>query len=101
MFIRFRPKHIHLDRLHYETSINLGLLQSNMTYMYSKRGPSYHWVPELFRHLGLPVFEGLQEELEAENRKRKVKLDLAKTEIAKRHRVELKRERVLDSQCRK
>ena len=41
----FRPKHINLERLHYETST---LLQSIMTYVYSKRGPSYHWVPDLF-----------------------------------------------------
>lgn len=61
VLIQFRPKHIHLERLHYETATNLGLLQSNMTYIYNKHGPSYHWVPELFRRLGLPVFEGLQE----------------------------------------
>ena len=101
VFIRFRPKHIHLERLHYETATNLGLLQSNMTYMYSKHGPSYHWVPELFRRLGLPIFEGLQEQLEALNRRRKAELDLAKTEVAKRRRIQLKKERVLDSQRRK
>ena len=66
--------------------------------MYSKHGPSYHWVPELFRRLGLPVFEGLQEQLEALNRRRKAGLDLAKTEVAKRHRIQLKRERAFDSQ---
>ena len=98
VFIRFRPKHINLERLHYATSNNLGLLQSNMTYMYNKHGPSYHCVAELFRRLGLPVFEGL---LEALNRKRKAELDLAKTEAAKRRRIQLKRERVLDSQRRK
>lgn len=101
VFIRFRSKHINLERLHYATSTNLGLLQSNMTYMYSKHGPSYHWVPELFRRLGLPVFEGLQDQLEALNRKRKAELDKAKTEAAKRHRIQLKRDRVLDSQRRK
>ena len=26
VFIRFRPKHLHLERLHYEVSTNLGLL---------------------------------------------------------------------------
>ena len=103
VFIRFQSKHINLERLHYETSTNLGLLQSNMTYMHSKHGPSYHWVPEfeLFRRLGLTVFEGLQEQLEALNRKIKAGLDLAKTEAAKRRRIQLKRERVLDSQRRK
>ena len=80
VFIRFRPKHIHLERLHYVTATNLGLLQSNMTYMYSKHAPSYHWIPELFLHLGLSVFERLQDILEALNRKRKTDLDKTKTE---------------------
>ena len=88
------------DQSTYTWSGNLGLLQSNMTYMYSKHGPSYHWVPELFRRLGLPVFEGLEEQLEMLNRRRKAKLDLKRTEVAKRRRVQLKRERVFDSQRR-
>ena len=85
VLIRFRPKHINLERLHYETSTNLGLLQSNMTFMYSVHGPSYHWVPDLFKRLGLPVYEGLQEELEAANRRWKAKLDLLKTGVKKAH----------------
>ena len=78
VLIRFRPKHIYLERLHYEASTNLGLLQSNMTYMYEKRGPTYHWVPELYRQLKLPLYEGLQEHLEMQNRKRKEHLDFSK-----------------------
>ena len=66
VFIRFRPKHINLERLHYVVSSELALLQSNMTYMYKKRGPQYHWVIELFRRLKLPVFDGLHAELEAQ-----------------------------------
>ena len=54
--VRFRPKHIHLERLHYVVSAELTLLQSNMTYMNNKRGPQYHWKTELFRLLKLPVF---------------------------------------------
>ena len=54
-FIRFRPKHIFLERLHYVLSTELALLQSNMTYMYEKRGPLYHWMVELFEHLKLHV----------------------------------------------
>ena len=49
----------------------LALLQSNMTYMYSKRGPQYHWVIELFKLLKLPVFDGVQAALEAFNKLRK------------------------------
>ena len=47
IFIRFRSKNISLERLHYEVSTNLGLLQSNMIYMYEKRGPNYHWISDL------------------------------------------------------
>ena len=90
VLISFGPKHINLERLHYETSTNLGLLQSNMTFMFSVHGPSYHWVPELFKRLGLPVYEGLQEELEAANHRRKTKLDLLKTEESKRRTIQLK-----------
>ena len=84
VLIRFRPKHISLERLHYEVSTNLGLLQSNMTYMYEKWGPTYHWVPELYRQLKLPLYEGLQEHLEIQNRKRKEHLDFQKTEKQKK-----------------
>ena len=34
--IRFRSKDLHLHRLHYITSTNLGLCQSNMTYLTGK-----------------------------------------------------------------
>ena len=36
MFIRFRSKDVSLERLHYQLSTNLGLLQANLTYMHSK-----------------------------------------------------------------
>ena len=38
VLIRFRPKVMHLHRLHYQVSTNLGLLQSNQTYMGSMKG---------------------------------------------------------------
>lgn len=40
--IRFRPKYIALERLHYHVSTNLGLLQANMTYEYQQQGAAYH-----------------------------------------------------------
>ena len=36
VLIRFRSKDVALDRLHYELSTNLGLLQANLTYMHEK-----------------------------------------------------------------
>ena len=101
VLIRFRPEHISLERLHYEVSTNLGLLQSNMTYMYEKWGPTYHWVPELYRQLKLPLYDGLQEHLEIQNRKRKEHLDFQKTEQQKKRRIELKKMRTIDAQRRK
>lgn len=74
VLIRLRPN-ISLERLHYEVSTNLGLLQSNMTHMYEKWGPTYHWVPELYRQPKLPLYDGLQEHLEIQNRKRKEHLN--------------------------
>ena len=99
--IRFRPKHILLERLHYVLSTELALLQSNMTYMYQKRGPQYHWVVELFEHLKLPVFEGVQAAVQAFNEQRKLNLDCNKTDSFKRRRIQLKTERIVDAQCRK
>ena len=72
-----------------------------MTYMYEKRGPQYHWVVELFKHLKLPVFEGVQAALETFNQQRKLNLDHQKTDSSKRRRIQLKTERKMDAQRRK
>ena len=84
VFIRFRSKDISLERLHYHVSTNLALLQANLTYMHAKFGTSYHWIPELYRRMKLPVFDGVQEALERRNVQRKRGLDRAKTTAVKR-----------------
>ena len=101
VFIRFRPKHIHLERLHYVLSTELALLQSNMTYMYEKRGPQYHWVIELFRRMKLPVFDGIQAALETFNKQRKRGLDRKKMVEYKQRRIRLRVQRMKDEQVRK
>ena len=101
VFIRFRPKHINLERLHYVVSTELALLQSNMTYMYQRRGPQYHWVIELFRRMKLPVFDGVHQALENFNEVRKRMLEREKTEKFKTRRIQLKVARTKDAQCRK
>ena len=58
MLWRLRSKDISLERLHYHVSTNLALLQA---YMHAKFGISYHWIPELYRRMKLPVFDGVQE----------------------------------------
>lgn len=101
VFIHFRPKHIYIERLHYVLSTELALLQSNMTYMYEKRGPQYHWVIELFRHMKLPVFDGVLEALEKFNKVRKKKLESRQTEEFRKRRIQLKVDRMKDAQRRK
>lgn len=101
VFIRFRPKHINLERLHYVVSTELALLQSNMTYMYQRRGPQYHWVIELFRHIKLPVFDGVHQALEEFNEARKHVVESQKTEKFRKRRIHLKVERTKDAQRRK
>ena len=100
VLIRFRSKDISLERLHYQVSTNLGLLQANLTYMQAKLGTSYHWIPELYRCMELPVFEGVVEALEKHSIDRKRRLDLAKTTPAKKRRVWLKKKRVLEGKER-
>ena len=94
VLIRFRSKDIALERLHYNVSTNLGLLQANLTYMHAKLGTSYHWIPELYQRMQLPVFEGVVEALERHNVRRKKDLDKAKTTPVKKRRIELKKRRV-------
>ena len=100
VLIRFRSKDIFLERLHYQLSTNLGLLQANMTYMHAKFGVTYHWLPELYRHMKLPIFEGIVEALEKHNMRRKRRLDLAKTTPQKKRWTELKKKRVVEGRER-
>ena len=100
VLIRFRSKAIALQMTHYHVSTNLGLLQSNLTYMHQMCGVSYHWIPELFRRMDLPVFDGVQEALERDNDARKKDLDRAKRSPVKRKRIALKRNRVNEGRKR-
>ena len=100
VFIRFRPKHIYLERLHYNVSTDLGLLQANMTHEYNTKGAADHWKTELYKRLNLPVHEGVEKLSEKQNRQRKKALDDMKTEEAKRRRVERKLLRVKEGQRR-
>ena len=65
-----------------------------MTYMYSKCGPQYYWVVELFRRLKLPVYDGIHRALEDFNKLRMEKLEREKTEKSKKR---LKVERTKDA----
>ena len=54
-----------------------------MTCMYEKRGPKYHWIPDLYKCLNLPVIQ------EASNIKRRQQLGRAKQEKVKKRRMQL------------
>ena len=60
-----------------------------MTYMYEKRGPKYHWIPDLYKRLNLPVYEGIQEAVTTSNIKRRQQLGRAKQEKVKKRRIQL------------
>ena len=94
VLIRFRSKDVSLEALHYQLSTNLGLLQSNLTYMHEKLGMDYHWIPDLYKRMKLPVFDGVQEALKRYSVYRKMKLDEYKTDKCKIRRGQLKKARV-------
>ena len=94
VLIRFRSKDIFIERLHYHVSTNLGLLQANLTYMHKIHGTSYHWIPDLYHRMSLPVFDGVVDALEKYNVQRKRELDKAQTTPVKKRRIALKRSRV-------
>ena len=100
VLLRFRSKDVPLERLHYQLSTNLGLLQANLTYMYEKVGTHYHWIPELYRRMKLPVFDGVHEALQRYNVQRKKHLAEAKTDERKKRRVQLKKERIQKGKLR-
>ena len=101
VLIRFRSKDLHLHRLHYITSTNLGLCQSNMTYLTGKKGTGYHWLLDLFGRLKLPILDGMQEALEQANKNRKKKLEKLRSEESKKKRIKWKNARDLEQEERK
>lgn len=63
VFPKFRPKDVALQRLHYQASTNLALVQSSMMYLFGKHGVDYHWMPDLFQRMGLPLLDGMKEQV--------------------------------------
>ena len=64
--------------------------------MYSKRGPQYHWILELYSRLGLPVFEQMREYLQHENENWMQALLKQRAEEAKKKRITYKAKRASD-----
>ena len=83
----FRPKHSQITRF---ITTNLGLLQSNMTYMNRVHGMGYHWLPDLLQRMGLPLLHGVEAVLKQANAKRFQMLQHSKTEAAKKKKIQWK-----------
>ena len=66
-----------------------------------KKGPSYHWLLDLFKHLNLPVLDGVQEALHKSNERQMTALRNAQTEKAKRYRLRHKSTRLEEQEERK
>ena len=55
-------------------------MQSNMSWLFKKRGPQYHWLLDLFEQMGLPILSGMAEALKLSNCERVRVLNAQKTE---------------------
>ena len=56
-----------MGKLHYITSTNLGLLQTNMNWKCQTDGPQYHWIKDIHHRMGLPKFGGVSDIITAHN----------------------------------
>ena len=55
----FRSKDWSIKKLHYVVTTNMGLLQTNMSWCYQKRGAGYHWILDLYNRMHIPVFDSM------------------------------------------
>ena len=100
VLIHFRPKSLHFHCLHYQVSINLGLLQSNQSFEKVK-GTKYHWYPELLEAAQVPLYDGIVLTLKLLNAHRVKWLQKAKEEESKRKRRQWKHQHRRKEQDRK
>ncbi|KXJ10076.1 hypothetical protein AC249_AIPGENE24887 [Exaiptasia diaphana] len=98
---RFRTKNVNLHQLHYELITNVGLCQSNMTFMFKYCGKNYHWVRELYTLMHLPIPDGLDTILTHENEKRMKILTKKQTDKVKTQRAKAKQKRQQESALRR
>lgn len=91
---------MNLHQLHYECATNIGLCQSNMTFMYNYTGVDYHWMRDLLSKMGLPVPDGIEDIWRGENERRMARLKKQKSETAKTARAKRKQKRLQESKER-
>ena len=91
VLVRYRSKNLNLERLHYHVSTNIGLIQGCMTYLFTKRGPRYHWILDILERMCLPVVQNLPSILQKLNEGRFFDIQSQKTNAAKAKRKLYKR----------
>uniref|UniRef100_A0A1X7SIU3 Uncharacterized protein n=1 Tax=Amphimedon queenslandica TaxID=400682 RepID=A0A1X7SIU3_AMPQE len=64
-----------------------------MTYLFTKRGPQYHWILDILKRMCLPVVQNLPTILEKLNADRFFDIESKKTNVAKARRKLYKRKR--------
>ena len=64
-------------------------------------GEDYHWIPELYRRMNLPIFGGIEEALKQYGEKRDKKLNNIKEEREKKRRIQRKTKRTQEQEDRK
>ena len=102
VLLQFRTKNLNLQMLHYYVSTSLGLIQSNMSWMYVHKGPAYHWLLDLFDRMNLPRFDGMAEALKALNVSRfKSLLRVKQCDVKRKRRRARKRHRQSEQAARK
>ena len=79
----FRSKDRSLKRQYYCLTTDLGLLQSNLSFMIAGSGETYHWVLDLFEAMRLPILEGMKEGCLKVNKQRQRHLEHKRTLQAK------------------
>lgn len=97
---RYRLKNDNLHQLHYEFMTNVGLCQSNMTFMFKDSGAKCHWLKNILVHMGLFIPEGIEDVWEGENRKKTKILKKQKTEKVKAAKVKRKQSCLKESKER-
>ncbi len=100
VLIRFRQKFLAFQKNHYELATDLGLLQANLTAMRLTKGSHYHWIPVLYERLGMPLYTGIEDALEAYGKTRDKYLAKVKEKKHKERRIQLKIKKKVDGQKR-
>jgi len=69
-----------------------------MSWLYQKRGSTYHWIIELYQRLKLPTFDGMLEAVQTASEVQMKNLAKKRTEVAKEQRTQWKKARAQEQQ---